>query len=277
MLHVLHPGHLRFFLLVPFALAAVLIELVWRLAIARKGYDTKAAAATLGVALGHSLFEGASAIVVVAIMGLVAQLSPLHWPLQDWRTWVVGFFVVEFAYYWYHRLSHRVRWLWATHVVHHTSEEITLLSAIRLGWTNLLSCGWMVYLPVVLLGFDPRLVFLILAVDLRYQFLLHTEAKINLGPLEWVLNTPAHHQVHHASNPAYLDKNYGGAVIIFDRLFDTFAKARPDDPLRYGLVHRLGTQNPVVLALGEWRRLLVDLSRARSPAGASRIAFGPPV
>src|SRR5579872_1050538 len=161
---------LRLHWLLPLALAAVLIELVWRLAIARKGYNARAAAATLAVAVGHSVSEGASAIVVVAIMGLVARLSPLHWPLQDWRTWIIGFFVVELAYYWFHRLSHEVRWLWATHVVHHTSEEITLLSAIRLGWTNLLSCGWVVYVPVVLLGFDPRLVFLILTLDLRYQF-----------------------------------------------------------------------------------------------------------
>lgn len=277
MKHLLHhhTGHGLYWIYLV-GLALVLVELAWRLAVARKGYDFKGSASTAGVALGHFLIKGSGLIGAAGLYGLVARFTPLHWPLGDWRTWVVGFFVVEFAYYWSHRLNHEVRWLWANHAVHHTAEELTFLSAIRLGWTNLISLSWLVYLPVILLGFDPRLVFLILALDLRYQFLLHTEAKIDLGPLEWVLNTPAHHQVHHASNPAYLDKNYGGAVIIFDRLFGTFAKASPDDPPRYGLVHPLRTRNPIVLALGEWRRLLGDLLHARSPVQALRIAFGRP-
>lgn len=183
--------------LLPIALVAILAEFGWRLWIARKGYNAASAAGTLGVAVGHTLFNGLGALALAGVYGLVWKIAPFHWPLQDWRTWAVGFFVVEFAYYWNHRLSHEVRWMWANHAVHHTPEEITFLSAIRLGWTNLFSGAWIVYLPVVLLGFDPALILLILAVDLRYQFFLHTEAKINLGPLEWVLNTPAHHQLHH--------------------------------------------------------------------------------
>jgi sterol desaturase/sphingolipid hydroxylase (fatty acid hydroxylase superfamily) len=128
----------------------------------------------------------------------------------------------------------------------------------------------------VLAGFDPRLVLGLLALDLNYQFFLHTEAPISLGPLEWVLNTPAHHQRHHATNDAYLDRNYGGMLIAFDRLFGTFAAEWPEEPTVYGLVHPIESCNPFELALGEWRRLLADLSRTRGLAAAAAIAFGPP-
>jgi sterol desaturase/sphingolipid hydroxylase (fatty acid hydroxylase superfamily) len=169
-----------------------------------------------------------------------------------------------------------VRWLWASHAVHHTPEEMTFLSALRLSWTNLLSFGWLFYLPLVLIGFDPRLVFTVLAIDLHYQFFLHTEAVGKLGPLEWVLNTPAHHRVHHASNADYLDCNYGGMVIVFDRLFGTLRMERADEPIRYGLAHPLNTLRPFAVAFGEWRRLFADLFRARSPRAILRIAFGRP-
>jgi sterol desaturase/sphingolipid hydroxylase (fatty acid hydroxylase superfamily) len=257
-------------------LIAVTVELIWRLWIARKGYDGKGAAATLGVAVGNIVFGAFTSIALAGVFALVWTFAPVRWPLSDWRTWAAGFVAVEFAYYGFHRASHRLRWLWASHAVHHTPEEMTFLSAIRLGWTNLLSGGWIVYLPLVLMGFDPRLVFGLLALDLHYQFFLHTEAVGQLGPLEWVLNTPTHHRLHHGSNAAYLDKNYGGMVIVFDRLFGTFAAVRPNEPIRYGLTHPTGSQNPVVLALGEWRKLLGDLRRAPSLAAAARIAMGPP-
>jgi sterol desaturase/sphingolipid hydroxylase (fatty acid hydroxylase superfamily) len=263
------------------ALVAVIAEVVWRLRIARKGYDVRGAAATLGVAAGDLLFGAAYSLVVGAVFALAASWAPVHWPLADWRTWAVGFVVVEFAYYWFHRLSHEVRWMWATHATHHSPEQITLLSAIRLGWTSLFSLGWLVYAPVVLAGFDPRLVAALLAFDLNYQFFLHTEARISLGPLEWLLNSPSHHRVHHATNAPYLDRNYGGVLIVFDRLFGrlfgTFAAERADEPPRYGLVHPLGAaHNPLTLALGEWGRLFADLRRAPSLAAALRIAAGRP-
>lgn len=270
----LYTGHLLIPLFV--ALGAVLLELVWRVAVASKGYDFRGALSTLAIAVGHRALNGLGALIISPLFALAWRVAPWHWPLHDWRTWVVGFFVVELAYYWDHRFSHEVRWLWANHSVHHTAEQITFLSAVRLGWAHLFSPAWMVYLPVALFGFDPRLIFLLLAIDLRFQFFLHTEAKITLGPLEWVLNTPAHHRVHHASNGPYLDKNYGGALIIYDRLFGTFAKEIPAEPLRYGLAHPVGSNNPLVLALGEWRRLFVDMYRAPGLLAAARIALGRP-
>ncbi|WP_304175417.1 sterol desaturase family protein, partial [Phenylobacterium aquaticum] len=135
---------------------------------------------------------------------------------------------------------------------------------------------WAVYLPLVLAGFDPRLVLGLLAFNLHYQFFLHTEMVGPLGPLEWVLNTPCHHRVHHACNSRYLDRNYGGVLIVFDRLFGTFAALSPEEPLRYGLVHPVGSRNPIAVAFSEWRRLFADLLAARSFKAALRAAFGRP-
>lgn len=254
----------------------ILAEWWWRWHVARRGYDGGEACASLAIAFGN-LFTGAlGAVVLGGLFSAAARLAPLHWPLRDWRTWVAGFVAVEFAYYWFHRASHEVRWMWANHAVHHSPEQMTLLSSIRLGWTNLFSFGWLFFLPLVLLGFDPRMVFALLAFDLHYQSLLHTEAIGRLGTLEWVLNTPAHHRVHHASNPEYLDCNYGGVVIVFDRLFGTFRAERADAPIRYGLAHPLGSKNPFVIAFGEWRRLLTAMQAAIGPRAALRIALGRP-
>jgi sterol desaturase/sphingolipid hydroxylase (fatty acid hydroxylase superfamily) len=254
---------------------AVLAEIGWRL-VNRRGYDRVEAAATLGVAAGNIVLGLLSSLVIGTIYFAVSKLAPIRWPLGDWRTWAVGFVLVEFVYYWFHRFSHRVRWMWASHQVHHSPRQLTFLSAIRLGWTNLLSGGWLFYVPVVLVGFDPRLILAILALDLHYQFFLHTEAVRRLGPLEWVLNTPSHHRVHHGRNAEYLDRNYGGMVIVFDRLFGTFAAERDDEPVEYGLVHQPATRRPFALALGEWGRLFADMARAGSPLKATRLALGPP-
>jgi sterol desaturase/sphingolipid hydroxylase (fatty acid hydroxylase superfamily) len=242
----------------------VLAEMIWRVRSGR-GYDARTALATLGVALGGLPFAALNALVVGAAYGLLWRHAPVHWPLHDWRTWAAGFVLVEFAYYWFHRASHRIAWMWATHSVHHSAEQMTLLSSIRLGWTNLFSAGWVIYAPLVLAGFDPRLIMALLAFDLRYQFFLHTEAVGKLGVLEWVFNTPSHHRVHHASNPAYLDRNYGGVVIIFDRLFGTFAAERPEEPVRYGLVDEARGNNPAWIALGGWSRLLRRMTASRAP------------
>ncbi|MDE1917059.1 MAG: sterol desaturase family protein [Sphingomonadales bacterium] len=250
----------------------ILAEMVWRIRSGR-GYDARTAMATLGVALGGLPFAAINALVIGGGYSLIWRHALVHWPLHDWRTWVAGFVAVEFAYYWFHRASHRIAWLWATHSVHHSAQQMTLLSSIRLGWTNLLSAGWIIYAPLVAAGFDPRLVVALLAFDLRYQFFLHTEAVGRLGVLEWVLNTPAHHRVHHASNAAYLDCNYGGVVIIFDRLFGTHRAQRRDEPLRYGLAEEQRSNNPLWIALGGWPRLLAGMIRSGRPL---RKAVSPP-
>jgi len=253
----------------------VLVEVAWRVRSGR-GYDRRNALTTLGLAAGNVPAALLNGLVIGGVFAAAWKIAPVHLPLGDWKTWVAGFVAVEFAYYWFHRASHRVRWLWATHAVHHSPEEMTLLSSLRLGWTNLVSGGWLLYAPLVLVGFDPRLVVLLLALDLRYQFFLHTEAKLSFGPLEWLLNTPSHHRAHHGRNDAYLDCNYGGVVIVFDRIFGTFRPERADEPVEFGLKGRAPEPNPLRLTFREWRALLQDMTEAQGPRHALRIALSAP-
>lgn len=263
----------------PIFLAAglILILVEWGLRrLAGRSYSWGGAFASLGVAIGDMVSRLTGGVVIGLAALAIARLSPWHWPLDDWRSWVVGFFGVEFAYYWFHRWSHEVRWLWATHNVHHSAAEFTFPAAIRLGWTSLVSGGWIVYMPLVMAGMDPVMLATLLGLNLKYQFLLHTELVGRLGPLEWVFNTPAHHRIHHACNAAYLDRNYGGVLIVFDRLFGTFAEERPDEPVRYGLTEPLESRNPFIIAFREWQWIGRDLKAARSFRDIRTILFGRP-
>lgn len=259
-------------LLVMLALAAA--EFAWRKR--RRGYDLAAAGASLGVAVGQAVLRPISGLAIAAIFLTLAQWAPFQFPANDWRTWAAGFFAVEFAYYWFHRASHRVRWMWATHAVHHSASEMVLPAAIRLGWTELLSLGWMFFGSLILLGFPPLVVAVLLALNLIYQFPLHTEAVGRLGPLEWVLNTPSHHRAHHSRDEAFLDCNFGGTLIVFDRLFGTFRAEPVEGGLHYGLYKRETGNNPFRIALGEWRVLLTDLARAPNWRERLRIAVSAP-
>jgi sterol desaturase/sphingolipid hydroxylase (fatty acid hydroxylase superfamily) len=259
------------------AMAALMVgEGLWCTFVRRSGYDLKSTAASLGVAAGHTLFGALNAAIVSEIFMQLWSITPVHLPMTDWRTWVTGFFAVEFAYYWSHRWDHTVRWLWATHAVHHSAQEFTLPAALRLGWTSALSGSWIAFIPLIIAGWHPSVVAALLAFNLFYQFFLHTEVIGRVGALEHVLNTPAHHRVHHASNACYVDKNFGGVLIVFDRMFGTFAAERPDEPCRYGLVTPLRSFNPCVLALHEWRLMVRDSWRAGSPVAALRVLFGQP-
>ncbi len=261
--------------IIALVLSFVVVEALWRMRSGR-GYDFGATFASFGVAGVNFLIKPISAAVMSFVFMGVWSIAPLHLPLDDWRVWAVAFVLVEFVYYWFHRWSHTVRWLWASHSVHHSATELTLPAAIRLGWTNLISGGWLLFTPLILLGFHPVMIAALLAANLLYQFFLHTEAVRTLGPLEWVLNTPAHHRVHHASNAAYLDKNFGGVAIVWDRLFGSFAKEQADEKPRYGLLHGLQSKNPITIALHEWGRLAQDLFAARSLKQVWIAALGRP-
>jgi sterol desaturase/sphingolipid hydroxylase (fatty acid hydroxylase superfamily) len=189
---------------------------------------------------------------------------------------MVLFFGQEFFYYWYHRAAHRIRWFWATHSVHHSPNELTLASAVRLGWTGKLTGTVVFFTPLVWLGFSPTSVVSVLAANLLYQFWIHATWIPKLGPLEWIFNTPSHHRVHHGSNPEYLDCNYGGVLIIFDRLFGTFVEERKDIAIRYGLTQPLYSYNPLRIAFHEWIHLGGDLWRAKSWRQRLSTLIGPP-
>ncbi|WP_067738938.1 sterol desaturase family protein [Novosphingobium naphthalenivorans] len=256
-------------------LALVAAEILWRRRSAL-GYDGRAAVASLGVAIGQTVFRPLTGILLGSILFALADVSPLHFPADDGRTWAAGFFAVEFAYYWFHRFSHTVRWMWATHAVHHSAREYVLPSAIRLGWTEFFSLGWVFFAALVLIGFPPVVVLVLLGLNLIYQFPLHTEAVGRLGVLEWVLNTPSHHRAHHGSEPEFLDCNFGGVLIVWDRLFGTFRAEPEGRRLRYGLVHELNSRNPVRIALHEWDRMLGDMRRAHGLGAKLKVALGRP-
>jgi sterol desaturase/sphingolipid hydroxylase (fatty acid hydroxylase superfamily) len=183
---------------------------------------------------------------------------------------------LEFFYYWYHRTSHTVRWFWNTHSVHHSPNQLTLAAAYRLGWLGKLSGATIFFTPLALLGFQPTAVLTALFLNLLYQFWLHADWIPRLGVLEYVLNTPSAHRVHHARNPEYLDANFGGVLIVFDRLFGTYVAERADLPCEYGLVTPVTTYNPVRINFQPWIGLARDLAGARSMREVWGFLFGAP-
>jgi sterol desaturase/sphingolipid hydroxylase (fatty acid hydroxylase superfamily) len=189
--------------------------------------------------------------------------------------WLLLFFAEDFCYYWYHRAHHEVRLLWAAHVNHHSSEHYHLATALRQSFTTPLTGFWF-WLPLPLLGFHPAMVMTQQAISLLYQFWIHTELVRDLGPLEWVLNTPAHHRVHHATNPGYLDRNHGGILILWDRLFGTFAAEQVAEPARYGITKNLNTFNLWIIGFHEWSAMFRDAAHAHGLRNKLAYLFAAP-
>ena len=263
-------------LAVPFFIAAIILEgLYYRVAL-RQPYGWLITMSNLAVALGRLASEALSKGLVLAVYVWAFQWRPFEIPMDRWESWVALALAVDFAYYWLHRYSHEIRWMWALHSVHHSARQITFSVAYRLGWTSLLSGPWLFLIPVCWIGFDPRAVVLMYAANLLYQFWLHTETVPKLGFLECFMNTPSHHRVHHAIEPAYLDRNYGGILILWDRLFGSFSEERTSAPRTYGLVRQIDTLNPLRIAFAEWVAMLRDLRHARSLWEIAGHLFGPP-
>ncbi len=244
----------------------------------RRQYDWRAYLASLA-----DITVRQYVVYVFLAFGLADPLVRWAWthriatvPLGSWAALAVLFVGQEFCYYWFHRASHRIRFFWGSHAVHHSSNSFNLAAAYRFGWTSRLIGSSMFFVPLIWLGFRPGPVFITLNLNLLYQFWLHTDWAPRLGPLEYVLNTPSHHRVHHAANPDYLDRNYGGVLIVFDRLFGTFAAERAEMPCRYGLVEPLLSWNPLRIAFFEWLALGRDLWRARTAAAWWQALCAPP-
>lgn len=256
--------------------AAALVEALVLHFVRRQAYDWRALAASLADAAGRRAIDALGVSVAAPLLLWCHAHRIADWPLHTPLQWLGLFLVHELAYYAYHRGAHRVHWFWATHAVHHTPNQLTLAAALRLGWTSRLSGHALFFAPLLWLGASPQAVFGILAANLLYQFWLHAPWMPRLGPLEWVLNTPAHHRIHHASNPEYLDCNYGGVLIVYDRLFGSFVAERPDVPPRYGLSTPLNSHNPLRIATIGWLGLWRAVRRARGWRGRLRAVFGPP-
>lgn len=247
-------------LAVPFYIIAILIELAairyWH----RRGdFETRD---TL-----TSLLMGTGNVAAGLLLGFVS-ITALMWVWQfrfidlglHWWVFIVAFVFDDLRYYCYHRIAHRVRWVWAEHVNHHSSQHYNLSTALRQSWTGQITGMFVLQVPMVLLGFHPAVIAFVYGFNLVYQFWIHTEAIGKMWrPFEFIFNTPSHHRVHHATNPRYLDANFAGTLIIWDRMFGTFVEELDEDVPRYGIVRNIGTFNPVRVAFHEWAGMLKDV------------------
>lgn len=189
------------------------------------------------------------------------HIALLELPNQ-WWTWVLAFVIYDFCYYWNHRMGHEVNVLWAAHVVHHSSEDYNLTTALRQSSSSFLS--WIFYLPMAVLGFPPEMFITVGALNLVYQFWVHTRHIPKLGWFEWVFVSPSNHRVHHAQNRVYVDRNYGGVFIVWDRWFGSFQEELDSDPVVFGIRTPLKSWDPVWANVHVYAQLFRDVVHTRS-------------
>lgn len=240
----------------------------------RGGYEARDSRASLSMGVvSIATSAGWKVLALIGYSAIWVYIAPWHLPADAWYTWVILLLGIDFLWYWYHRMAHRVRLVWATHQAHHSSEYFNYATALRQKWNN--SGEILMWLPLPLLGVPPWMVFVGFSVSLVYQFFVHTEHVGKLPrPIEFVFNTPSHHRVHHGSDAEYLDRNYAGILIIWDRMFGTFRseKQRPT----YGLTTPVGTYNIWDLQTREYRAIARDWRSAGTLRDRLGYAFGPP-
>jgi sterol desaturase/sphingolipid hydroxylase (fatty acid hydroxylase superfamily) len=229
-----------------------------------------------------NIFIGFMSVVWGALFGLVTsyffiwtyEYAPFKMPMNVWWTWLLLLFVDDFAYYWFHRISHEIRFFWNFHVVHHSSNQYNFSVAVRQSWFSALA-HWVFYVPVALLGFPLWAFVTMHGLNLIYQFWIHTKLVEKLpAPFEYILNTPSHHRVHHGVNNPYLDKNYGGIFIFWDRLFGTFVTET--EQVRYGIIKPLKSYNPLWINTHAWAETFAAMREKKTVFGKIRCVFGSP-
>ncbi|GAB2542102.1 sterol desaturase family protein [Spirosoma aerophilum] len=238
-------------------------------------YEAKDTASSLSMGIGNVIIGIVGKAIVFGALTFLYQFRLFTIDMTMWWAWIILFFADDFSYYWFHRISHSSRYFWASHVVHHSSMKYNLGTALRQTWTGNISGAFVFWLWLPLAGFSPVAVMTMQSISLLYQFWIHTE-HINKfpAPIEFVFNTPSHHRVHHGSDLDYLDKNHAGILIIWDRMFGTFALEQ--DRPTYGLTTNINSHNPVRIAFHEWMAIGRDIRRAPSLQAAIGYLFGPP-
>jgi len=250
---------------VPLFVAAMIAEAIWSRVRGQGLYHLPDSGSSLVMLAASATFEIVPKIALIGVMILFYEISPLRGVVghQPWA-WVLLFFLDDLTYYWFHRLNHEVRFFWAGHVNHHSSEYLNYGTALRQGvGERVYKLVFWLWLPLV--GFDPGMVLLMIGLNLSYQFWTHTEAVRRLPAwYEAVFNTPSHHRVHHGSNTRYLDRNHAGVLIVWDKLFGTFSPEAEEEPVVYGLTENLGTFNPIWVLVHGYAELWRDMRRAPS-------------
>jgi alkylglycerol monooxygenase len=258
-----------------FLLLIVLEFTVGRLC-GRDTYRLADALASIGLGVMSQVSGVFAKLFTVGLYGLAFQaLAPWRLPADQTWVWVAALLLYDLCYYWHHRAGHRVAVLWAAHAVHHQSEDYNLSTALRQtssGWLF----GWLFYLPMALLGFPPLVFGVVALIDLLYQYWVHAQQIGRLGWFDRWFCSPSNHRVHHAVNDRYLDRNYGGILVVWDRLFGTFQEERDDEPCVYGTRTPLRSWNPVRANLQVYADLWADSRRARRWRDKLRVWVAPP-
>ena len=231
-------------------------------------YETRDTWSSLGLGIGNVIIGFVTKAMIFGLFMLLYRYKIFDLDSDKWWFWVLLFFADDFSYYWFHRTAHNVNWFWASHVVHHSSQHYNLAAALRQTWTGNLTGSFLFWAWMPLAGFHPVWVLFMQQISLIYQFWIHTETVRKLPKLlEFILNTPSHHRVHHGSDLKYLDKNHAGILIIWDRMFGSFQpeEERPT----YGLTKNISSFNPIVVALKTWG----DLFKAAMHSGSFKHAI----
>ena len=257
-------------LAVPFFLLAIIIELIVDRRRGTGHYRSNDAINSISAGMLDTTLGYFTKFLPLLAWGFVLEnVALIDMPLSmfdfSWRgvgLWVAAAIAWDFSYYWFHRFSHEISILWAAHAVHHQSEDYNLSTALRQTSTGFLF-GWVFYLPLFAIGFPLEVLLAVNAVNLIYQFWVHTQHIGRLGPLEAVLMTPSHHRVHHAQNARYIDKNYGGMFIVWDRLFGSYEPEADDEPVVFGVRKPLASWNPFWANLQVYDYLFFDARKAR--------------
>lgn len=262
------------FYAIPVFLLFIGIELyiTWRAK--KKLYETKDSFANIAMGLGSAVIGIGVKAVVFLVFYWIYQYRLFDIGFQ-WWAWVILLFADDFSFYWHHRLSHEIRLLWAAHVNHHSSQRYNFTVALRQSWTEILY-KYVFWLWLPFLGFHPIMIMTMISLNLFYQFFVHTETVKKMGFLEYFMNTPSHHRVHHASNIRYLDKNHAGIFIIWDKMFGTFSPEVDEEKPIFGITRNINTHNPLKIATHEFADLWKDVKNAPSLFAKLGYLFMPP-
>lgn len=266
-----HAPYLLFYAIPGFVLLLV-IEAVLSARMRLDLYELPDTAASITMGLGMLAVGLVTKPAIFLIYTFLNRFALFHLGYA-WWVWGLAFFADEFSYYWAHRSMHEVRFFWASHVVHHSSQRYNLGTALRQTWTGSF-VGWIFWMWMPLVGFKPMMIMTMQAVSLIYQYWIHTQMIETMGPLERIFNTPSHHRAHHGSNPRYIDRNHGGTLIVLDRIFGTFEPE--SEKAEYGLTTNIHTYNPFRIAFHEWADMARDVHHARNWHERWMYVFGRP-
>ena len=237
----------------------------------RRGY--KEAGANILIGIGNIILSAVLfSLIFIVTLYMAEQVAFWKIPVNGY-TWILAILAADLSYYWMHRIEHKVRFLWAFHSVHHSSTEFDLTTSLRLAWFEGL-IEWLFFVPMILIGFDLVQAIVSILVVIAYQTWIHTEHIGKLGILDHIFNTPSVHRVHHGSNPQYIDKNFAGIFILWDKLFGTYQKE--EEKVIYGLMQNIDTKNPISINFYEWKEMFKDMSKAKAFGDKIRLMLKPP-